>query len=69
MKKPLLADDHPEMLSAVRGLLEDELVEVVGIVVDGEALVKTAQQLEPDIIIPDISMPKLNGLDAIRPPY
>jgi DNA-binding NarL/FixJ family response regulator len=68
MKKPriLLADDHPEMLKAVRGLLEDELGEVVGTVTDGQALVETAQRLKPDIIISDISMPKLNGLDATR---
>jgi DNA-binding NarL/FixJ family response regulator len=66
MKKPriLLADDHPEMLSAVSGLLEDGLGEVVGTVADGQALLEMAQRLKPDIIISDISMPKLNGLDA-----
>lgn len=68
MKKPriLLADDHPEVLNAVCGVLEDEWGEVVGTVGDGKALVETAQRLEPDIIITDISMPKLNGLDATR---
>ncbi len=68
MKKPriLLADDHPEMLNALCGLLEDGLGEVVGTVADGEALVEAAQRLEPDIIIADISMPRLNGLDATR---
>ena len=68
MKKPriLLADDHPEMLNALCGLLEDELGEVVGTVTDGQALVEAAQRLKPDIIISDISMPKLNGLDATR---
>jgi len=68
MKKPriLLADDHPEMLNALCGLLEDGLGEVVGTVADGEALVEAAQRLEPDIIISDISMPRLNGLDATR---
>ncbi len=68
MKKPriLLADDHPEMLSAVGGLIEDGLGEVVGTVMDGQALVEAAQRLKPDIIISDISMPKLNGLDATR---
>jgi DNA-binding NarL/FixJ family response regulator len=68
MKKPriLLADDHPEMLNALCGLLEDGLGEVVGMVADGEALVEAAQRLEPDIIIADISMPRLNGLDATR---
>jgi DNA-binding NarL/FixJ family response regulator len=68
MKKPriLLADDHPQMLNAVRGLLEDELGEVVGTVTDGQALLEMAQRLKPDIIISDISMSKLNGLDATR---
>ena len=68
MKKPriLLADDHPEMLSALCGLLEDGLGEVVGTVTDGQALVEAAQRLEPDVIISDISMPRLNGLDATR---
>lgn len=68
MKKPriLLADDHPEMLSAICGVLEDKFGEVVETVADGEALVEAAQRLKPDIIIADISMPKLNGLDATR---
>jgi DNA-binding NarL/FixJ family response regulator len=68
MKKPriLLADDHPEMLSAICGLLEGEFGTVVETVADGEALVEAAQRLKPDIIIVDISMPKLNGLDATR---
>ena len=68
MKKPriLLADDHPEMLNAVCGLIEDGLGEVMGTVTDGQALVEMAQRLKPDIIISDISMPKLNGLDATR---
>ena len=61
----LLADDHPEVLDGLRGLL-DELGEVVGIVEDGQALVEAAQRLEPDIIISDISMPRMNGLDATR---
>ncbi len=67
MKKPriLIADDHPMILAALRNLL-GEHGEVVGTVTDGQALVKAAQWLKPDIIISDISMPKLNGLDAIR---
>jgi DNA-binding NarL/FixJ family response regulator len=67
MKKPriLIADDHPMVLAALRGLLEEH-GEVVGEVTDGLALVKAAQRLEPDVIFSDISMPKLNGLDAVR---
>ena len=68
MTKPriLLADDHPEMLNALCGLLEGGLGELVGTVADGDALVEAAKRLEPDIIIADISMPRLNGLDATR---
>ncbi|MEP6935006.1 MAG: response regulator transcription factor [Nitrospirota bacterium] len=61
----LLADDNPEVLEHLRGIL-GELGEVVGIVEDGQALMEAAQRLQPDIIISDISMPRLNGLDATR---
>lgn len=61
----LLADDHPEVLDSLRPFL-DELGEVVGIVEDGQALVEAARRLEPDLIFADISMPRLNGLDATR---
>lgn len=61
----LLADDHPEVLDALRGLL-DQLGDVVGTVTDGQALVEAAQRLKPDLILSDISMPVLNGLDATR---
>lgn len=67
MTKPriLLADDRPEVLDALRGIL-DELGDVVGTVTDGHMLVDAARQLEPDLILSDISMPGLNGLDATR---
>lgn len=67
MKRPrvLLADDHKLLLEAFRKLLEPEC-EIVGSVTDGRALVATAQQLRPDVIVLDISMPLLNGLDAAR---
>lgn len=67
MTKPriLLADDHPEMLAILRGIL-DKLGDVVGMVTDGQALVEVAQRLQPDLIFSDISMPRLNGLDATR---
>ena len=61
----LLADDHPAVLDALRFLLND-LGEVVGTVTNGLALVEAAQCLKPDIIISDISMPGLNGLEATR---
>jgi DNA-binding NarL/FixJ family response regulator len=61
----LLADDHQMFSQGLRSLLEDEF-ELVGTVRDGQSLVDAAQKLNPDIIVVDISMPVLNGLDAVR---
>lgn len=61
----LMADDHSIVLAGLRKLVEEE-GEVVGTVEDGRALVEEAQKLRPDIILLDISMPLLNGLDAAR---
>lgn len=61
----LMADDHSIVLAGLRKLVEAES-EVVGTVEDGRALVEEAQKLRPDIILLDISMPLLNGLDAAR---
>ena len=60
-----MADDHSLVLAGLRRLVEDE-GDVVGTVEDGRALVEEAQRLRPDIILLDISMPLLNGLDAAR---
>jgi DNA-binding NarL/FixJ family response regulator len=67
MKKPsvLMADDHSLILAGLRKLVEGEC-EVVGTVEDGRALVEAAQTLRPDLILLDISMPLLNGLEAAR---
>lgn len=67
MKKPrlLMADDHAIVLAGLRKLVED-CCEVVGTVEDGRALLETAERLNPDLILLDISMPLLNGLDAAR---
>lgn len=67
MNRPriLMADDHAIVLAGLRKLVEAE-GEVVGMVEDGRALVEAAQQLRPDIVLLDISMPLLNGLDAAR---
>ena len=59
----LLADDHSPLLELVQGLLEPTF-DVVGCVRDGESLVEAARKLQPDVIVTDISMPKLNGIDA-----
>jgi DNA-binding NarL/FixJ family response regulator len=63
--KLLLADDHKMFAQGLQSLLEDEF-ELVGTVGDGKALVSAALRLEPDVILVDISMPVLNGFDAVR---
>ena len=69
MKRPrpriLLADDHRIVAEGLRGLLEPEF-ELVGIVENGRELLAAAEELKPDLIIADISMPLLNGIDAVR---
>ena len=67
MTKPrvLIADDHSILLAGLRKLVE-EACEVVGTVEDGQALIEAAERLKPDLILLDISMPLLNGLDAAR---
>lgn len=61
----LLAENHPVVREALCSLL-GELGEVVGAVGDGQTLLEAAQSLKPEIIVSDISMPKLNGLNATR---
>jgi DNA-binding NarL/FixJ family response regulator len=61
----LLADDHPMVLEGIAKILEKEF-DVVGKVEDGRALVAAAQRLNPDIIVTDMSMPLLHGLEACR---
>lgn len=59
----ILADDHTLLLDAFKGLLEPEF-EVVGMFADGHALVDAAPRLSPDVIVLDIGMPRMNGLNA-----
>jgi DNA-binding NarL/FixJ family response regulator len=61
----LLADDHKIFLDGLRSLLEPGF-EIVGMVEDGRALVSLVQKLRPDVIVVDISMPSLNGIEAVR---
>jgi CheY-like chemotaxis protein len=61
----LLADDYPEMVKAVSRLLAIDC-EVVGIVDDGSELLEAAARLAPDVIVLDLHLPTLNGLEACR---
>src|SRR5450759_4721524 len=61
----LLAHDHKIVLDGLRSLLEPEF-ELAGMVEDGRALVSAAEKLRPDVIVVDISMPLLNGIEAVR---
>lgn len=63
----LLADDHAVLRDGIHALLEDETdIQVVGEAEDGRSAVEQARQLEPDVVIMDIGMPLLNGLEATR---
>jgi DNA-binding NarL/FixJ family response regulator len=61
----LLADDHPGFPDMLEHLLEPEF-EIVGKVVDGQALFQEALRLKPEVVITDISMPVLNGIEAVE---
>ena len=60
----LLADDHLMVAEALRSLLEPEF-DLVGVVEDGRQLVESARLLHPDVIVADVTMPHLNGIDAL----
>jgi len=64
-RRVLLADDHKVVLEGLRRILESDF-EIVGEVADGRALVAAVETLQPDIIVADISMPLLNGIEAAR---
>jgi len=59
----LIADDHMLLAEACKNLLEPEF-QVVGVVNNGRELLRVSQDLKPDVVILDIAMPQLNGLDA-----
>ena len=63
----MLADDHTLLVEAFRKLLEQNF-DIVGTVSDGRALLDAAPVLKPDVVLLDIGMPLLNGLDAGRQP-
>jgi DNA-binding NarL/FixJ family response regulator len=61
----LLADDNEAVLDEVRAVLEPEF-DVVGAVADGQAMLEEAEKLEPDVLVVDISMPVLGGIQAVQ---
>jgi DNA-binding NarL/FixJ family response regulator len=61
----LLAEDHPSLLAMLPSILEPTF-EIVGKVADGKSLVDAALELNPDVIVTDISMPILNGIEAVK---
>lgn len=67
MPKPkvLIADDHLIVAQGLAALLRDEF-DLLGVARDGHELVELATKLTPDVIVADISMPSLNGIDAMR---
>jgi DNA-binding NarL/FixJ family response regulator len=62
----LLADDHAVVIEGLRRILDRREFEIVGAVGDGHALVRAAVELQPDVIITDVAMPLLNGIEAAR---
>lgn len=64
--KVLLADDHRMMRDGLRVILEKRNIEVVGEAGDGREAVTLAERVRPDIVVMDIAMPELNGIDATR---
>ena len=63
--KILLADDEPAMIRAVTQLLDDRF-EIVATVDNGQSLIEDACRLDPDLLVLDISMPVMNGIEATR---
>jgi two-component system, NarL family, response regulator NreC len=63
----LLAEDHHIIRQGIRSLLEKEIgIEVVGEAEDGRETVRLAGELKPDVVVMDVSMPNLNGVEATR---
>jgi two-component system response regulator EvgA len=66
MRKALVVDDHPIVRATVKMVLQQQKFDVIVEAADGADAVQQARQLQPDLVVLDISMPKLDGLEAIR---
>lgn len=66
MKRVLIADDHPIMLSGIEAILRESRYEVVAKVMDGEAVLDALPTSRPDILVMDVQMPKRSGMDVVR---
>ncbi|MCT4621285.1 MAG: response regulator transcription factor [Marinisporobacter sp.] len=65
--KVLIADDHALMRQGLKQIIElEDDIEVVALAVDGEDTIKKSQQYKPDVILLDINMPNMNGIQALR---
>jgi two-component system, NarL family, response regulator NreC len=62
----LLADDHPVFRQGLRALLEREKFEILGEASDGLEAIMMAERLQPQVVVIDLAMPALNGIDAVR---
>ena len=65
LPRVIVADDHMLVAQGIRHVLESDF-DVIECVTDGAALVTAAERLHPDVVVTDVSMPRLNGLEAIR---
>ncbi|HEX7768320.1 MAG TPA: response regulator transcription factor, partial [Nitrospira sp.] len=61
----LLCDDEAQMLSLLQSVLEPEYT-VIGTAEDGQALIAAAQALRPDLVVTDIDMPRMDGIEAVQ---
>src|SRR5262245_33307800 len=64
LPRVLLADDHRMVVEGLNALLANEF-EIVGLVEDGHAMIAAAERLRPDVIVADVAMPHLNGIEAL----
>lgn len=65
LTRVLLADDHTMFVEGLSALLKSSF-DLVGVVHDGRALLKAVEELNPQVVVTDVSMPMLNGVDAVR---